>query len=147
MEDTEQYQAAGSGASQTSPVQCSPLRKSGFVMLKSRPCHIAEMRTSNTGKHGHAKVHLVGLDIFTAKKDEDLCPSTHNIDVLNVNCCDFQWIDISDDGYVTLMNDKGDARDDLKRDDLKNRKRLRGRFRFVYPILHIFIKLNDLQFS
>ncbi|KAL3247730.1 hypothetical protein MRX96_056807 [Rhipicephalus microplus] len=68
MDDTEQYQAAGSGASQTSSVQCSPLRKNGFVMLKSRPCHIVEMRTSKTGKHGHAKVHLVGLDIFTAKK-------------------------------------------------------------------------------
>ncbi|KAH8040049.1 hypothetical protein HPB51_009305 [Rhipicephalus microplus] len=55
MDDTEQYQAAGSGASQTYPVQCSSLRKNGFVMLKGRPCRIVEMTTSKTGKHGHAK--------------------------------------------------------------------------------------------
>lgn len=56
MEDAEQYQVAGSGASETYPVQCSSLRKNGFVMLKGRPCRIVEMTTSKTGKHGHAKV-------------------------------------------------------------------------------------------
>ena len=32
---------------------------------QNRPCKIVEMSTSKTGKHGHAKVHLVALDIFT----------------------------------------------------------------------------------
>lgn len=83
-------------------------------MIKGRPCKVMEMSTSKTGKHGHAKVHLVALDIFTGKKYEDLCPSTHNIDVPNVTRNDFQLIDISDDGFVTLMNDKGDTRQDLR---------------------------------
>lgn len=88
--DDVEFQSAASGASATYPVQCSALRKNGFVMIKGRPCKVMEMSTSKTGKHGHAKVHLVALDIFTGKKYEDLCPSTHNIDVPNVTRNDFQ---------------------------------------------------------
>lgn len=113
-EDAVEYQGSESNASKTYPMQCSALRKNGFVMIKSRPCKIVEMSTSKTGKHGHAKVHLVGIDIFNGKRYEDLCPSTHNIDVPNVSRIDFQLIDISDDGFVTLMTDKGDTRDDLR---------------------------------
>ncbi|RWS29872.1 eukaryotic translation initiation factor 5A-1-like isoform X1 [Leptotrombidium deliense] len=112
--DDSEYQSASAGASATYPVQCSALRKNGHVMIKGRPCKVIEMSTSKTGKHGHAKVHLVGLDIFTQKKYEDLCPSTHNIDVPNVTRTDLQLIDISDDGFASLMTDKGDTRDDLK---------------------------------
>ena len=71
------------------------------------------MSTSKTGKHGHAKVHLVALDIFTQKKYEDICPSTHNMDVPNVQRKDFQLLDV-DDGFLSLMDDGGNTRDDLK---------------------------------
>ena len=60
------------------------------IFLQNRPCKIVEMSTSKTGKHGHAKVHMVALDIFTGKKLEDICPSTHNMDVPNVKRKDYQ---------------------------------------------------------
>jgi hypothetical protein len=86
----EDFATGGSGASDTYPVQCSSLRKGGHVMIKGHPCKIVEMSTSKTGKHGHAKVHLVALDIFTGKKYEDICPSTHNMNVPKVKRLDFQ---------------------------------------------------------
>ncbi|KAF5392089.1 hypothetical protein D9757_003358 [Collybiopsis confluens] len=116
MSDDEQhnqtFEQASAGASTTFPMQCSALRKNGHVVIKGRPCKIVEMSTSKTGKHGHAKVHLVAIDIFTGKKLEDICPSTHNMDVPNVRRNEYQ-VNV-DDGFLNLMTQDGVPKDDVK---------------------------------
>ena len=89
-EETGEYHATDSGASKTYPMQCGALKKNGYVCIKGRPVKIVDYSTSKTGKHGHAKAHIVGIDIFTSKKLEELCPTTHNMDVPNVTRTEYE---------------------------------------------------------
>jgi len=111
------FESADAGASATYPMQCSALRKNGYVVIKGRPCKIIEMTTSKTGKHGHAKVNLTGIDIFTGKRLEDMSPSTHNMEVPNVTRREYQLLDISEDGFLSLMSEDGTTKDDVKAPD------------------------------
>jgi len=111
------FESAGSGASETFPAQCSSIKKNGYAVLKGRPCKVVETSTSKTGKHGHAKVHMVGIDIFSGKKYEEICPSTHNMDVPVVKRLDFQILAYDDDGFATLLLPNGTTKDDLKLPD------------------------------
>ncbi|CUS09104.1 unnamed protein product [Tuber aestivum] len=119
------FESASAGASATYPMQCSALRKNGHVVIKGRPCKIVEMSTSKTGKHGHAKVHLVAIDIFTTKKLEELCPSTHNMDVPNVSRTEYQFSYIDDD-YLHLIKQDGTEKNDVKVPDGELGDRIRG---------------------
>jgi len=113
MSSDEQFEAAGGAGAHVYPLQCSQLRKGGYVMMKGKPCKIVDMSTSKTGKHGHAKVNMTGTDIFDGRKYEDMSPSTHNMEVPNVKRIEYNLIDITEEGYLSLMDDQGDVRDDL----------------------------------
>jgi len=66
-----------------------------------------EMTTSKTGKHGHAKVKFVGVDIFSGKKYQELQASTHNMNEVIVEKKEYTvgYID-EDNGALQLFDDK-----------------------------------------
>merc|ERR1712146_377517 len=108
----EQFEQADSGA-MTFPTSAGSIRKGSHMLIKGFPCKVAEVTTSKTGKHGHAKASITGIDIFTNKKYEDSVPTSHNIDCVNVTKTEYTLISIDDD-YVTIMDDQGEMREDLK---------------------------------
>lgn len=108
------FEAGAAGASLTYPMEAGQLRKNGHAMLKGHPCKIVELSVSKTGKHGHAKCAITGIDIFTNKKYEDMCPSTHNMEVPNLSRTEFQLLDLDPEaGSVSVLLDNGDTKDDL----------------------------------
>jgi len=119
VDDEPTFDTADSGASLTYPQQAGEIKKGSHLMIKGHPCKCVEVSTSKTGKHGHAKAHIVALDIFTNKKYEDLCPTSHNLEVPIVKRVELQVLDANKDtGEVSLlMNEQGDTKDDLNLPD------------------------------
>merc|ERR1712039_1140568 len=114
VDDDPTFESAESGASHTFPMQAGEIRKGSHLMIKGRPCKCVEVSTSKTGKHRHAKAHIVAIDIFTGKKLEDLCPSSHNLDVPFVKRVEYQLLSADkDSGEVSLLQEDGTTKDDL----------------------------------
>mmetsp|Transcript_19485 Transcript_19485/g.9055 ORF Transcript_19485/g.9055 Transcript_19485/m.9055 type:complete len:115 (-) Transcript_19485:745-1089(-) len=109
-----EFGSGESGASYTYPKQAGNLKKGDYAVLKGHPCKIVEISTSKTGKHGHAKANITGLDIFTSNKYQETCPTSHMLSCPNVERQEFQLINIDEDGFVSLMTDTGVTRDDIK---------------------------------
>ena len=82
-----------------------------FVLLLLQ---LASVSTSKTGKHGHAKCNFTAIHIFNGKKYEDIVPSTHNVHVPFVTRQEYSLVDISEDGFVSLMKEDGTTREDVK---------------------------------
>ncbi len=75
---------------------------------------VVAANTSITGKHGHSKIHFVGIDLFTSKKYENIIPSAQNVEIPIVTKCHYDLLNISSDGYCSLLKSDGVVREDLK---------------------------------
>jgi len=104
----EEFQTGDAGSADTYPIQAGALKKGMHCVIKNRPCKIIDYTTSKTGKHGHAKANIVAIDIFTDKKLEEICPTSHNMFAPNVTREEFSFIDIDDEGQLCLQNNDGD---------------------------------------
>ena len=126
--ESETFEAANAGASLTTPGSVGDLRKNGYCMLKGHPVRIVEINTAKVGKHGSSKSKITGIDIFSGNKYEEIHPTGHNIDIPNIARVEFTLVDIGDDGFVSLMDDAGNSREDLKLENNDECNKIRDMF-------------------
>ena len=78
------------------------------VPAARRSGKIKEVNTFSPGKHGHAKAHLVGLDIFTGKKYEETSQTSHSMEVPVVTKTEYPLMNLNaDTGAVSLLQEPG----------------------------------------
>ena len=112
-QDNLEFETCDAGASLSYPVEAGSLKKGGYVMLKQRPCKIVEYTKSKTGKHGSCKAHIIGLDIFSDKKIEELVPTSHNIAVPYVERNEYQIVSVGMSGALSLLTPSCELKIDL----------------------------------
>ena len=59
-------------------------------------------------------IRAIESDIDLTKKLEDIVPSTHGTTVPNVFRSEYTLLDITDEDYLSLMDEGGETREDLK---------------------------------
>ena len=93
-------------------MRAGELKKGGYVVIKGHPCKVADLSTSKTGKHGHAKISIVAIDVLTGKKYEDMAPTSHNVNVPVITRNDYQVVALDGD-FLSLMDANGNMKDDV----------------------------------
>lgn len=85
-------------------VEASELKIGQYVFLSKRPCKIIELTKSKTGKHGHCKVNVQGVDVITGNKYIDVFPGHIKLFSFELQRGTYQLNNIEED-TVTYMND------------------------------------------
>lgn len=101
-------------ANKVEPVRAGEVKRGDTILLKGNPCKINNMTVHKSGKHGVAKVHFFGADIFTGKKYDDLSSSSHDVDKPVTTQEKYQVTYIDEDNYLHLMSETGDTRTDFQ---------------------------------
>lgn len=63
------------------PVEAGSLKEGSYVMIDGEPCKVVEIEKSKTGKHGSAKVRIVGIGIFDNVKRTLVVPSDAQVEM------------------------------------------------------------------
>jgi len=77
------------------PIEAHSVKKNKYVILKGKPCKIMDVKTSKTGKHGHMKVNITGIDVLTGKKYNDVQPGHAVFSEFKFDKSEFQLLDIN----------------------------------------------------
>lgn len=100
-------------------MQASNVKKGHFAMLGGRPCKILEVKTSKTGKHGHAKANITGTCILTGVKKQEVHPASHSITGYTPERTEYQVIGMAD-GVLECLDEKNDVMKFSYKEDAEN---------------------------
>lgn len=114
MEEDYTFEQGDSGSAGVEKVQAGCLKIGSLVMIKGHPCKVVSFSTAKTGKHGAAKAMVTGIDIFTSNKYECTFSTGDNVDSPVVDRKEYTLLTIDDEGYMSLMKDDGEIKEDLR---------------------------------
>jgi len=103
------------------------VKKSKYVMLKGHPCKIMDVKTSKTGKHGHMKCNITGIDVLTGRKYNDVVPGHAPMVEFKLDKAEFSLMDV--EGEILKCLDKDNKEQVFKMDpESELYKNLKGDF-------------------
>lgn len=114
MEEDYTFEQGDSGSAGIEKIQAGCLKMGSLVMIKGHPCKVVSFSTAKTGKHGAAKAMVTGIDIFSSNKYECTFSTGENVDAPVVQRKEYTLNFVDDEGFMSLMTEQGEMKEDLK---------------------------------
>eukprot|EP00490_Sorites_sp_Unknown_P027648 CAMPEP_0114650936 /NCGR_PEP_ID=MMETSP0191-20121206/7995_1 /TAXON_ID=126664 /ORGANISM="Sorites sp." /LENGTH=148 /DNA_ID=CAMNT_0001864955 /DNA_START=1 /DNA_END=443 /DNA_ORIENTATION=- len=132
MDADYDFEKTDAGSLNVEKVSAGSLKVGGVVMIKDHPCKITSYSTAKTGKHGAAKAMLTGIDVLTNNKYECTYSTGDTVDAPIMKRTEYQLINIDDEGYVTLLLDSGETKEDLTLPEADHLKDVANRCKEIF---------------
>jgi translation initiation factor 5A len=84
------------------PADLGSVKEGSYVILDGEPCRVVELEKSKPGKHGSAKVRLVGISIFTGSKKSYVSPAESRIEIPMIDKRSGQIISVMDNSVQVM---------------------------------------------
>jgi translation initiation factor 5A len=92
---------------QRQPIGASSVKKGTYIMLKCRPVKVAEVKTSKTGKHGHAKCNITGICVLSQNKVNEVFPASHNLTEFRLEKNEYMVTDVNvEKNEISVLDDQ-----------------------------------------
>lgn len=63
------------------PEEAGAIKEGSYIIIDDVPCRVVEVEKSKTGKHGSAKVRIVGISLFDGSKHTLTLPAGSTVQV------------------------------------------------------------------
>ena len=108
--------AAKTQRSKKSKMSMNSIKCGDYLMMCKHqlPCKVTKVGRAEPGKHGHAQFNIDGINVLTGKKCNDLFKSHEKPVQPEVTKKNIQCAYIDEQGYMSLIDDVGKERTDLR---------------------------------
>ncbi|MEM3186157.1 MAG: translation initiation factor IF-5A [Conexivisphaerales archaeon] len=84
------------------PADLGSVKEGSYVILEDEPCRVVQVDRSKPGKHGSAKIRLVGIGIFTNSKRGIVGPAESKIEIPMIDKRSGQIISVNQSTYQIM---------------------------------------------
>ena len=86
------------------PISAHDAKIGKYVIVKNHPCKVVDFSESKTGKHGHMKSTITGIDVLTNKKYRVVMPGHEKMTEFKIEKESYQLMNIADDTLDCLSS-------------------------------------------
>ncbi len=72
-------------------------KKGMYIIIQTRPCKVVNMSVSKTGKHGHMKASITGIDVINSSKHMLNIPGHNSVVQFELHKEDYSLVNIEED--------------------------------------------------